>query len=78
MINLRGLVGMGRFGVTRKNRYLENFQKALFGDRWIFEGLWKWYHNEGLGEVADGGRTGKRTLLTLRGQSRTDSFSNAA
>ena len=29
MINLRGLVGMGRFGVTRKNRYLENFQKAL-------------------------------------------------
>ena len=57
---------MGRFGVTRKNRDLENIQRVLCGDHWIFEGLWKWYHNEGIGEEADGGRTGNRTLLNTR------------
>ena len=55
------------FGVTRKNKGLEKFQRALCEDRWIFEGLWKLYHNEGLGEEADGERRGKRTLITLCG-----------
>ena len=48
--------------MTRKNRGLEHFQRALCGDRWISEGLWKQYHNEELGEEVDGGRRGKRTL----------------
>ena len=47
--------------MTRKNRGLVNFQRALCGDRCIFEGLWRWYHNERLGEEADGGRRGRRT-----------------
>lgn len=54
---------MDGFGVTRKNRGLENLRRALYGDRWIFEGLWRWCHKEGLGEEGDGGTKGRRTLI---------------
>ena len=48
--------------MTRRNRGLENFQRVPCGDHWIFEELWRWYHDERLGEEADGGRRGRRTL----------------
>ena len=53
-----GGIGDGRLAclMNRKNRRLEEFERVLYGDRWVSEELWGWYQKERPGEEADEGK----------------------